>query len=205
MYSGIVSGIFIVNKIKDIPGRRTFYIDLDDRHLAELFIGSSVSLDGVCLTVVSIVSSKVSFDLSQETINQTTLGSVKVGDKVNIERSIKSGQEIGGHPISGHIDTTAKVIEVDSKNNNWVVTFSVSPNWLPYLFRKGFIAINGASLTIAEIDKKTAQFSVSIIPETLRQTTFKEKQKGALVNLEIDRQIQILVDTIKNTLSEIKL
>ena len=205
MYSGIISGKFVVNKIKDISGRRTIYIDLDDYHLSELAIGSSVSLDGVCLTVVTIVSKSVSFDLSQETIDQTTLGKIKGGDKVNIERSLKSGQEIGGHPISGHIDTTAKVIQVNNNNNNWVVTFAIHANWLPYLFRKGFVAINGASLTISNINKKNAHFSVSIIPETLRQTTFYDKQAGSIVNIEIERQTQILVDTIKSTLSEIKL
>ena len=205
MYSGIISGTFAVNKIKDISGRRTFYLDLDDRHLSGLGIGSSVSLDGVCLTVVTIISNRVSFDLSQETINQTTLGNINVGDKVNIERSLKSGQEIGGHPISGHIDTTAKVIDLNIENNNWVVTFAIGSRWGSYLFRKGFVAINGASLTIANINKKTSQFSVSIIPETLRQTTFDQKQVGSVVNIEIERQTQILVDTIKSTLSEINL
>ena len=205
MYSGIISGKFVVNKIKDISGRRTFYIDLDDYHLSELAIGSSVNLDGVCLTVVTIESKSVSFDLSQETIDQTTLGKIKVGDKVNIERSLKSGQEIGGHPVSGHIDTTAKVIGLNIENNNWVVTFAIGSSWGSYLFRKGFVAINGASLTIANINKKTSHFSVSIIPETLRQTTFDEKQIGSVVNIEIERQTQILVDTIKSTLSEINL
>ena len=205
MYSGIISGTFPVNKIKEISGRRTFYLDLDEPHLSGLCIGSSVSLDGVCLTVVTIISNRVSFDLSQETINQTTLGNINVGDNVNIERSLKSGQEIGGHPISGHIDTTAKVIDLNIENNNWVITFAIGSRWSSYLFRKGFVAINGASLTIANINKKTSQFSVSIIPETLRQTTFDQKQVGSVVNIEIERQTQILVDTIKSTLSEINL
>ena len=116
------------------------------------------------------------------------------------------GQENGGHGISGHVDTKAVVDSIDDQNNNWVAaTFKVAAKWTPYLFLKGFVSVNGASLTIAKLDKEAGLFSVAMIPETLKQTTFDTKFQGTEVNIEIDRQTQIIVDTIRNSVREIML
>ena len=175
----------------------TFSIELDERHLEGLEIGASVSIEGVCMTVTKITGLLAYFDASMETLSRTSLGRLKEGDQVNIERSAKAGAEVGGHPISGHIDGMAEVTKVERPENNCVIEVKLPEEYLRYVFNKGFIAMNGCSLTISELDKATGRFKVYLIPETLRLTTFEGIQVGDPVNFEIDRQTQIIVDTIR--------
>jgi riboflavin synthase len=114
----------------------------------------------------------------------------------------QEGAEIGGHPISGHVDCVASIIKIDTPPNNTVVTIKVPPQWIRYIFNKGYVALNGTSLTVSSLDKAASTFQVWFIPETLRMTTFGEKKEGDDVNLEIDRGTQVVVDTIRDFLEE---
>ncbi|MEK7532799.1 MAG: riboflavin synthase, partial [Patescibacteria group bacterium] len=118
-------------------------------------------------------------------------------DRVNIERSASLGDEIGGHLLSGHIMGTAEITDIDHSDNNHRVTFRAPREWMKYIFSKGFIALDGCSLTIVEVDKTASTFTVWLIPETLRVTTFGFKKVGDKVNVEIDSRTQTIVDTVQ--------
>lgn len=174
-------------------------------HLREgLEMGASVAVDGVCLTVSSLQGEQVGFDVMQQTLDVTTLAGVGVGKRYNIERSARMGDEIGGHPISGHIDCTTSVVAITEPENNRFVDFAIPKALSKYIFPKGFIAVNGCSLTVAEVDTTRNTFRVCFIPETLRITTHGDKQPGDLVNIEIDRQTQAIVDTVERYLAQQK-
>ena len=201
MYTGIVQGSFALQAVEKKPGLHSFAIVLPEPLLEGLEIGASVGLDGVCLTVTKIEKDCVSFDVMQQTLNVTTLGSLESGDNVNIERSAKQGVEIGGHILSGHIDTRAEIVKIEEPENNRFVTYAVAPELMRYIFEKGFIAVNGCSLTVASVNRNDSTFTVCFIPETLRVTTHGEKSAGDFVNIEIDRQTQTIVDTVERFLT----
>jgi riboflavin synthase len=196
MFTGIVTGTFPVVALERRTGMTTFAIELDARHLEGLQIGASVSLSGVCMTVTKIEGSRACFDAAAETLAKTTLGQLRLGQLLNVERSAKAGAEIGGHLLSGHVDGLAEVVSVERPANNCIVTFRLPREAMRYVFNKGFAALNGCSLTVCDLDRAGAQFRVYLIPETLRMTTFASVQVGDRVNFEIDRQTQITVDTI---------
>jgi riboflavin synthase len=202
MYTGIVQGKFEVVKINRKPGLHTLYVALSPELKVGLEKGASVSVDGVCLTVAGFEDEWVFFDVMSETLRLTTLGFLHEGSLVNIERSAKSGAEIGGHLISGHVDTKASVIAIDLPENNFTMKFCIGKPWMKYIFSKGFLGINGCSLTVVNVDKSKGEFEVWLIPETLNLTTFGEKQIGDEINIEVDRQTQIIVDTISDLLKD---
>jgi riboflavin synthase len=206
MFTGIVQGVATIELIVDRPGLRTFTLSFPSAFTQGLVIGASVSVDGVCLTVTKMQDTvSVSFDVMQQTTSLTTLGAVKQGDRINVERSAHAGAEVGGHPLSGHIDFTARLAQVREPQNNHVLRFAVPAPWMRYLFAKGYVAVNGASLTIAEAHRKrdgAGWFEVWLIPETVRMTTFSDKKKNDLVNVEVDRQTQIIVDTVRVVIDE---
>jgi riboflavin synthase len=176
----------------------TIVVDLGS--LAEgLQQGASVSIEGVCLTVSHIDGSRISFDMMGETLAKTTLGALKVGDRVNTERSIRADAEIGGHRVSGHVTGTAAIVNLETPPNNHILTFECEPAWMEYILPKGFIALDGCSLTV--VDALPNGFTVHLIPETLRITTFGTKKVGDRVNLELDPTTQAIVETVKRYLS----
>ena len=132
----------------------------------------------------------------------TTLAALAPGSRINVERAARDGAEIGGHPLSGHVDFMATVAAVRQPENNHVLRLAVPQPWMRYIFAKGYIAINGASLTVAEADRKDGWFEVWLIPETLRMTTFGEKESGMAMNIEIERQTQVIVDTVRDAVEE---
>ena len=134
-----------------------------------------------------------------QSLNITTLGSYKAGDTLNVERAARDGAEIGGHPLSGHVDFTAPLLEVMQTETNHKIRFGIPEAFRPYVFAKGYIAVNGASLTVAEVNRKEGWFEVWLIPETLRMTVFGDKKVGDLVNIEIERSTQVVVDTVRET------
>lgn len=202
MFTGIVKGLGRIEALHRLPGLVSFDILLPQGAEKDLEIGASVSVDGVCLTATSVNARRVAFDVMQETLTRTTLGDLEQGDAVNIERAARDGAEIGGHPLSGHIDCVARIVDVQSPENNRVVTFEVPQPWIRYVFAKGYIGLNGASLTVASVDKQASTFTVWFIPETLRLTTFGVKERGAGINMEIERGTQVTVDTIRDFLEE---
>ena len=203
VFTGIVQGIATIDTVTDNQGIRTFAIEFPAGFCQELEIGASISIDGVCLTVTEILSdTRVTFDVIVQSLNVTTLGSYVPGSTVNVERAAKDGAEIGGHPLSGHIDFNAGISEVEQQQDNFRVRIAVEKEWLRYIFPKGYIALNGASLTIATVDKKAGWFEVWLIPETRRMTTIGEKCVGDKLNVEIERGTQVVVDTIRDALEE---
>ena len=201
MFTGIVQGRFPLSQVTKKPGLHSFVIELPDELLADLAIGASVSVDGVCLTVTAIEGSQVYFDVMQQTLSLTGLGGLEEGAIVNIERSAKQGVEIGGHIVSGHVDGCAEIIAIEQPENNCFVHYRVTPEKMRYVFPKGFVALNGCSLTVAEVDKANNSFMVCYIPETLRVTNHGLKVVGDQVNFEIERQTQVIVDTVENFLA----
>lgn len=195
MFTGIVHNQYPVAHITDTPGLRTFAVIFPPELLAGLEIGASVSVSGVCLTVTKVEESSVFFDVMQETLQKTTLGALKEGEMVNIQRSFRAMDEIGGHIVSGHVDNLADIEEIKQNWGDVVALFRVEPQWMEYILPKGFIALDGCSLTVVETGPDW--FTVAFIPETLRRTTFGTKKAGDKVNLEIDRQTQAIVDTVK--------
>jgi riboflavin synthase len=252
MFTGIVQEISTISAIQDRDGLRTITLSLTPESFDGLKIGASVAVDGVCLTVSHLREERsVDFDIMLQSLKTTTLADIKIGSQVNVERAAKQGAEVGGHILSGHIDCCGKIIEIQKPPNNWMLRIEIGQEWRGYIFSKGYIAINGTSLTVSAVDKATGyfrllskladggaghgasarrrgvymeildessteatlscsstvefrkkSFDVWLIPETLRRTTFSEKRVGDLVNIEIERSTQILVDTVKAAMEE---
>tara|TARA_B100000902_G_scaffold387976_1_gene432879 strand:- start:807 stop:1406 length:600 start_codon:yes stop_codon:yes gene_type:complete len=194
MFTGIVSGVASVKGIEDKGDFWSINLDLGGFNEG-LEIGASISIDGVCLTVVSIEGDDVYFDIIEETLDRTTLSNLKVGDGVNVERSLRLGDELGGHILSGHILTTAQIIEKIENDGSVDFMIENKEEYADYILEKGFVAIDGMSLTIGEVSESC--FSLHIIPETLRVTTIESKAEGDKVNIEIDSRTQAIVDTIR--------
>ena len=197
MFTGIVAGTSPIINIEQKDIVRSLTLNLEG-FVMGLEIGASVSLDGVCMTVVSIDGNLVTFDAIEETLNRTTLGKLDVGSLVNIERSLKMGDELGGHIISGHVLTTAKILQIVNKGEGIDMMIENPPEVNQYILEKGYISIDGMSLTIGKVSEDN--FSLHIIPETLRITTIGQKNVGDYVNIEIDSRTQAIVDTIRKSM-----
>ncbi len=202
MYTGIVQALLPVAEVKELTGLRRFHLDFPEALMDRLELGASVGLNGVCLTVTAIEGSRVSFEAIVETLRITNLSGVENGTLVNVERSARAGVEVGGHILAGHVVDTAPVLTVENSENNRRLTFRGQPDWLKYVFNKGFLALNGASLTVADLDREATTFSVNLIPETLRRTNFDLLSEGDEVNVEVDQQTQAIVDTVERVLAE---
>ena len=188
MFTGIIQG---TGCIQSVSGDSIVTIDVQIPSTDGLEIGASVSIDGVCLTATS-VSDTVTFDVIPETLDRTTLGSLSSGSNVNVERALKFGDELGGHLLSGHIMGTAEIVAVENQD----YTIQCPPEMAEYIQEKGYIAVDGISLTIGKTSGKGG-FDVHIIPETLRLTTLGSKGVGDHVNIEIDAMTQAVVETTK--------
>lgn len=202
MYSGIIQSKSRILEVTEKPGLLSIVLELSPELREGLEIGASVSVNGVCLTVAKLFDHAAGFDIMQQTLDCTTLGTLRQGHQVNTERSLKYGQEIGGHQLSGHVDTQATIVSMERPENNFVITFRVDQKFQRFIFERGYIALNGASLTLAKVDKAKNEFTVYLIPETLRLTTFSESKVGDKVNVEIDRQTQVIVETVERVLEE---
>lgn len=202
MFTGIVQACLSVKSMETKPGLTTLGIPMLPVLGDDLQMGASVAVDGVCLTVCRMEGEMAYFDAMVETLRKTTLGNLEEGKQVNVERSMKAGDEIGGHILSGHVMTTATIVKVEASENNRAVTFKVDPSWMKYIFPKGYVALDGCSLTLVDVDKVEGTFSVYFIPETLRLTVFGAKGVGDTVNVEIDAQTQAIVDTVENVLQD---
>jgi riboflavin synthase len=161
------------------------------------------AIDGTCLTVTQIIdATTASFDVMLQSLNITTLGEYQVGTPVNAERAACEGAEIGGHPLSGHIDFAATILDIRQYDNNFCYRIGAAPQWMKYIFSKGYIAMNGTSLTLFDVNKTDSWFEVWLIPETRRMTVFAQKKAGDRLNVEIERSTQVIVDTIYDALDE---
>ena len=193
MFTGIVAGTAPIVEIGGDDTVRTFSVDLNGFD-SDLDIGASVSLDGVCMTVVNSDNGIVSFDAIFETLDRTTLSDRKVGDLLNVERSLRLGDELGGHILSGHIIGTAEILKRDEVGDGVDFLISIPDGCNQFILEKGYIAVDGMSLTVGKCHGDG--FFLHIIPETLRITSIGSKSVGDLVNIEIDSRTQAVVEAM---------
>lgn len=195
MFTGIVQNKTALTIEQELPQLKTFSIALTERQADGLLVGASIALNGVCLTVTRIDAGRAYFDVMMETLRVTNLGQLQTGSLVNVERAARFGDDIGGHTMSGHVSSTVPILEIERPENNCILWFGVTPEQRRYLFNKGFVGLNGCSLTIGDVHSD--RFNVYLIPETLSVTTFGELGQGAVVNLEYDAHTQAIVDTLQ--------
>jgi riboflavin synthase len=198
MFSGIVSHKAKIINVK----RHNDYVGLVIKSPAgfnaKLKKGASISVNGVCLTSKDSGKNNLKFDVIEETLKKTNLNSVVKGDIVNLERSIKASTEIGGHLMSGHIHFTAKVKKIIEKDNTKDMNISLPGKYSDYVMEKGYIGINGCSLTIGKVLKNS--LNIHLIPETLKITNLNNLNEGDELNIEIDQTTITIVNTVKKTL-----
>ena len=202
VFSGIVHSTGTITQASKNKDSLTLEVESSSDFVADLQIGASVCVDGVCLTVTSVTDKLMSFDLIIETLRSTTFDKVKISEQVNLERSIKFGDEIGGHILSGHVSDTLSIDKISNTDENYVLTFKTSSDIVKYIFPKGYVAINGVSLTVGDVSREDNLFNVYLIPETLRRTNLSNKLVGDLVNVEIESQTRNTVDTITQITKE---
>jgi riboflavin synthase len=183
MFTGIVEEVGAVQAIHH-AGRSAHLTVVAPTILKDLKAGDSLAVDGVCLTVASRTDHEATLDLSVETLRVTTLGLLKAGDGVNLERPLRIGDPLGGHFVMGHVDGVGTILSRRQEEDTLFLTIGAPPEVLHYSIRKGSIAVDGISLTINEMDDRS--FRVAVIPHTVKATTLGLKGVGAAVNLECD-------------------
>jgi len=201
MYTGITRGTFPVVQTDRKPDLLTYQVELPEELLEGLECGASVSIDGVCQTVVSIENRRVRFDAISETLGLTTLGDLEEGQPVAVERSSRVGDEVGGHDVAGHVSGTGTIVSRKVEGNVWDLQIEVPEAWMRYITTKGFIAIDGSSLTVGERHPE-GSFWIHLIPETVRLTNLGDKKEGDRVNIELDARTVAIVDTVERVLAE---
>ncbi|QBL09640.1 riboflavin synthase subunit alpha [Rheinheimera sp. D18] len=201
MFTGIVQTTAVITEIRDEVGFRQLRLQPGSAFLQKLNRGASIAINGVCLTVTDFdaLLGWVCFDVIEETLRKTNLGQLKTGQQVNFERSLTFGSELGGHIVSGHIQTTALITQIDKSSNNCAMRLKLSPDDMRYILSKGFVAVEGCSLTVGETDSDG--FSLYLIPETLSITTLGQKQVGDSLNIEWDQQTQTIVQTVERIMA----
>ncbi len=183
MFTGLIEGTGTLLRI-DQAGADARMVIRANYPMSPIVLGESIAVDGACLTVTSFEGNVFSVDASRETLNRTTLGKKRVGQEFNLERALRLGDRLGGHIVSGHVDTIGKLTERKRDGKSWRLTFRIPKEFDPYVIEKGSIAINGISLTVNGCAEGT--FHVNIIPHTARETTIDELQPGEEVNIETD-------------------
>ncbi|DAC12384.1 MAG TPA: riboflavin synthase subunit alpha [Candidatus Poseidoniales archaeon] len=197
MFTGIVQG---QGKVIAMDSGEYAKVTITLPNSENLRIGDSVSVSGVCLTAVQIQDTDVQFDIIPETLSRTNLKELQIGNHVNIERALKYGDEVGGHLLSGHIMGVGTISNRHEGEEILDISIKVPEEMSPFIVEKGYIAIDGISLTIGKVNG--CNFSVHLIPETIRLTTLASKQIGAELNIEIDSMTQIIVQTVRKHLEE---
>lgn len=183
MFTGIIEEQGIIKSI--VSGKNSAVIAIQCKKVLEgTVVGDSIAVNGVCLTVTSISENGYTADVMHETLKRSSLGQLKKGDKVNLERAMAAGGRFGGHIVSGHIDGTGTISHIEEDDNAVWYTIETPPGLLKYIVEKGSAAIDGISLTVAETDELS--FKVSTIPHTRRETNLSCKKPGDLVNIECD-------------------
>lgn len=204
MFTGIVQGTATVQLAEQMGRNKCLEVSFPAGVMLGQQLGASVAINGVCLTVAEIGHDVLTFDVIDTTLALTNIGLLHAGDTVNFERAARMGDEIGGHVMSGHIMTSVCVSRIEKIEESVHLRFTTDRQHdvdaRRYLFNKGYVGLNGASLTISDIGDDWLE--VSLIPETLRLTTFGELSVGDRVNLEIDAHTQATVDTVERILKE---
>ena len=198
MFTGIVQGRGEIVSIES--GNEITTLQIRVPSTEALQIGASISIDGVCLTATAFTDNIVSFDVIPETLEKTTLGQLEQGHHVNVERSLRYGDEVGGHLLSGHIIGRGLVSKSERVGDGAQYSIIAPPDVRKYIVSKGYVGIDGISLTIGDVSED--HFDLHLIPETLRLTTIGDKQIGDAVNLEIDSTTMMIVETVERMMKE---
>ena len=183
MFTGLIEGIGKVKELsrfgKDLSITISPLFDMPDTRT-----GDSISVDGVCLTVTHVAPGSFGLDVSEETLSRSTLTGIKVGDEVNLERSLRVTDRLGGHLVSGHVDGIGRILKKEQRQRSWVLRFGMEENLLRYIIEKGSVAVDGISLTVNRCDDQG--FEVNVIPQTGKETGILRKKVGDPVNIETD-------------------
>lgn len=179
MFSGIVEEM---GRVKAVKGKKLLI--QARKVLEETKVGDSINLNGACLTIISVDKDGFTVELMPETLRRTNLGQLRPGDLVNLERALPYGGRIGGHLVQGHIDGIGRIISIIREGRSMTLRISTPFQLMPYIVEKGFIAVEGVSLTVVEV--KDTSFTVSLVPYTIENTNLGKKKVGDLVNLEVD-------------------
>ncbi|MGB1371151.1 MAG: riboflavin synthase [Flavobacteriaceae bacterium] len=182
MFTGIIEDLGIVEALEQ--ENTNLHLTIKSKLASELKIDQSVSHNGVCLTVIDLTASSYTVTAIKETLDKTNLNSLKVGDRVNLERGLKLGDRLDGHMVQGHVDQVGTCINVETQNGSWIYTFEYNPKLGNITIEKGSVTVNGVSLTV--VNSKDNGFSVAIIPYTYEHTNFHTFEEGTVVNLEFD-------------------
>jgi riboflavin synthase len=201
MYSGITRGVYPVVSLERRPGVLRFTVELSTELSRGIEQGASIAIDGVCLSAVAQAGREVSFEAIAETQALTTLGTLVEGRLVSVERSCRIGDELGGHDVFGHVQGTATVVARSHVGEQLDLTLEVPAAWMKYILHKGFVALDGSSLTVGDV-RPEGRFDVHLIPETLRVTNFARRQVGERVNVELDPRTVAIVDTVERVLAQ---
>ena len=184
MFSGIVEDVGVLQALEEKDKGVVLRVGVRKINAEELVLGESVAVNGVCLTVVSVEDGSFSVDASHETLSRTNLSGLRAGSRVNLERSLRVGDRMGGHIVTGHVDGVGTVQSIVLVGESRVFSFSIPAELAKYVVEKGSVAVEGVSLTVNSV--MGTEFSVNIIPYTLRETTFSEFRRGREVNIECD-------------------
>jgi riboflavin synthase len=183
MFTGIITHIGTIKSTQKGNGDLRLEI-ATDFDLASIAIGASIACSGACMTVVQKGDGYFAIDVSDESVSKTTIGQWQVGTKINLERSLKLGDELGGHLVSGHVDGLAEVMSIKEIGGSREIVFAAPDDLKLFIAAKGSVALDGVSLTVNSVEDN--KFSINIIPHTWENTTFNRLQAGSKVNLEID-------------------
>lgn len=200
MFTGIVQAVGTVRGVSPKGGDAELMLDVGTLGLDGVSVGDSISVNGCCLTATSIQGARFSADVSRETLTVTTLGELREGARVNLEKALCAGQPLGGHYVTGHVDGIAVVAAMQDDGRSHRVSFEVPPELARYIARKGSVAIDGVSLTVNEVDG--VRFGVNLIPHTLTATTFGALRLGTRVNVEVDIIARYLERLLSQTTTE---
>lgn len=183
MFTGIVEEMGTIAGIQ--KGAKSAVLTIQaEKVFSDIHIGDSIALNGVCLTVISFNGNTYTADVMNETLRRSSLGSLTIGSKVNLERAMAANGRFGGHIVSGHIDGTGTITKVEKDDNAIWYTIAAEENLMKYIVEKGSIAIDGISLTVAK--RSDMDFAISMIPHTAKETVLSQKKPGDIVNLEND-------------------
>ncbi|MCC5827444.1 riboflavin synthase subunit alpha [Alkalimonas sp.] len=202
MFTGIVQCQAKIAAIESTLDFRHLTLQVAPERLQQLALGASIAINGVCLTVTAFDedAGRVAFDVIDETLSRTNLGALEPGDWVNFERSLKFGDEIGGHLVSGHIQTTAELTELERSERNCRMRLRLDAGCMPYILAKGYITVDGTSLTVGAVHADG--FELHLIPETLSITTLGQRKVGDRLNIELDQQTVTIVQTVERVLQQ---
>jgi riboflavin synthase len=201
MFTGLIEAVCMVASVRQSAGAVQLAVDLSGL-AEEAKIGDSIAVNGVCLTVAGLQGSLATFDLSGETLAKSTLGRLRPSSPVNIERALRSTDRLGGHFVQGHIDGTATIKAIDRHGQFADIKFGAGPELLDQMVVKGSVAVDGISLTIANMDQDCFSFSAAIIPETLEKTTLGRAKIGDTVNIETDIIGKIITKQLEKILPQ---